>query len=312
MINICAMNNMDLNLLPVFDALIRHRSVGKAAEELGMSQPGLSYALKRLRSHFGDPLFIRTRQGMAPTERAEQVAPTIAHLLQQVRSQLTASPSFDPRHSTKVFTLAMSDLGDLIILPKLQRALELVAPRIGINVKALSGDQAIDALQSGQVDLAIGYLPAIKGADIFQQRLYEHGFVCIARKGHPHIGGGVDRERFLSLRHVSVSNAGRTNSLLEQVFSRQKIAVRAQLQVPSILSLPAIVAATDYVATVPAAVAELFSSTAGIRVFEGPASLPKVTVRQCWHRRNQAEPGNRWLRGLIGELFRGKDGWRLQ
>ena len=305
------MDNLDLNLIPVLDAIVRHRHLGQAASELGMSQPGISYALKRLRLHFGDPLFIRTRAGMQPTETVERIAPVLATILEAAREHLTAAAAFDPLTSLRTFSLLTSDLGELIVLPKLLRALSTLAPRVNIKVQSPASRDLVTALQSGQVDLMIGYFPELGGADLFQQRLYSHGFACLARKGHPKIKGVVTRETFLGLQHASIRSTGRSQQTLERHFEKQGIRGRTTLETPNILSAPFVVAATDVVVTVPAAVGELFSLLAGVQVFDPPVPLPAITVCQYWHRRQHNSPANKWLRDLVYALFAGKNGWRM-
>lgn len=306
------MDELDLNLLPVFDALLRHRRVGRAAADLGMSQPGFSYALKRLRKHFGDPLFVRTPEGMMPTDTANRIAPVVGSILSQTHDHLVPSPAFAPATSTRTFTLMMSDLGELIVLPKLLRALATLAPSIQVRVQSALGRELPAALQSGQVDLAIGFIPGQHSADIYQQRLYAHGFVCMARKGHPKIKTSVDRETFASLQHASIRSTGYSQQLLERCFEKHGVQRTIRLQTPNILSVPFIVAATDVVVTVPAAVGELFGASVPVQTFEPPVRLPRITVRQFWHRGQHSQPGNRWLRELVNTLFSGPEGWRLR
>jgi DNA-binding transcriptional LysR family regulator len=305
------MDNLDLNLLRVLDALLRYQHVGRAAAALGMSQPGFSYALRRLRTYFNDPLFLRTRAGMQPTSTAERLAPTVQQVLAQVRNELAPARSFEASRDERVFTLGMSDLGEMIVLPKLMRALAREAPGVDLRVSPSLPQELGAALARGEVDLAIGYYPECRGTDIFQQRLYTHGFTCLARRGHPRVGREVDRETFLSLPHATIRTTGRSQHAVEQHFERQGLKRRMRLTTPSILSTAFVVAATDVVVTVPTAVAELFGSLASVQSFTPPLKLPRITIRQYWHRRQHSDAANQWLRSMVRALFSGPDGWRL-
>jgi DNA-binding transcriptional LysR family regulator len=311
MTNINGLNNLDLNLLRVLDALLRHKHVGKAATALGLSQPAISYALKKLRAHYQDPLFVKTRSGVQPTAAAERLGPHVTHILEQVREHLGPAPQFSPETSNRTFTLSLSDLGEMIVLPKLLRALARSAPNVNLRMFSGGPSDLSAALQSGELDLMIGYFPDQQGLDFFQQGLYSHGFVCVARHGHPAVGKPMDREAFLSLQHASIRSKGHSQQVVESAFEKQGIHRRKVLETGHFLSIPFVVAATNLVVTVPKAVGELFSELARLQTFEPPIQLPRLAIRQYWHRRQTAEPGNKWLRALVRKLFHGPDGWRL-
>jgi DNA-binding transcriptional LysR family regulator len=179
---------IDLNLLVVLDALLRLQNVSRAAEALGMSQPALSYALKRLRPLLDDPLFVRSARGMQPTPRAQQLAEPLRAVLDMVQRDVLQQPRFDPATTERSVTFNMADVGELVFLPRLLAHLKVAAP--GIDVRTVSTPPSLleDALRSGAVDLAVGYFPGMDGAAIYQQRLFSHSFVCLVRKDHPTIG----------------------------------------------------------------------------------------------------------------------------
>lgn len=305
------MDNFDLNLLRIFEALWRHRHVGRAAIGLDLSQPAFSYSLKRLREQIGDPLFVKTRAGMQPTAAAAQLAPVVAAILEQVRDQLLPAPAFDPATSTRSFTLSMSDLGEMVILPKLLRRLSQVAPEVNIRTYGGSPNDLMRAMEDGDLDLMVGYFPDTAGADMFQQRLFSHGFLCLARSGHPGIGKKLNKQTFLTLPHAVIRAEGRSQEIVEQYFKEHGIKRRALLHTHHFLSIPFVVAATDMVVTVPAAVGEMFSQLADIQTFEPPLPFPAFDIKQYWHRRQHGDAANQWLRGLVQKLFSGADTWHL-
>lgn len=306
------LDDFDLNLLRIFDALWQKQHVGRAAASLGLSQPAFSYSLKRLREQLGDQLFIRTRSGMQPTAEAERLAPTISAILEQVRGQLLSVQPFDPASSTRTFTLSMSDLGEMVFLPKLLKRLSRIAP--GVNVRTFAGrpGDLMAAMENGELDLMMGYFPDTRGADVFQQRLFSHGFICLARAGHPGVADGMNMEAFLALPHAAIYAEGRSQEIVEQYFKEHGIRRRLQLQTQRFLSIPFVIAATDMVVTIPEAVGEMFSQLAGIRTFRPPMALPGFDIKQYWHRRQHNDVANRWLRGVTQALFSGEEGWHLE
>jgi DNA-binding transcriptional LysR family regulator len=187
---------VDLNLLVVFDMLLRLQSVTRAAEALGMSQPAMSLALNKLRAAFGDPLFIRGSRGISPTPRAEQLAVPLQHVLDQIKNDVLRQPSFDPAKTERTFTFNMADVGELVFLPRIYAHFRAVAPGANIRTVSTPPAQLVEAMQSGEVDLAVGYFPGLEGAAIYQQRLFSHSFVCIVRKDHPVCGSRSRKNSF--------------------------------------------------------------------------------------------------------------------
>lgn len=305
------MDNLDLNLLRVFDAIWRHGHVGRAAQSMGLSQPAFSYSLKRLREQMGDPLFIKTRSGMLPTTQAERIAPLVSALLEQIRTQLVAPPVFDAITSDHTFVLCTSDIGEMVMLPKLLRHLAKVAPNIRIRMFNARHSDLVLAMENGQVDLLLGYFPDAVGADIFQQRLYSHNFLCLARKGHPGITEKISKQDFVKLPHAVIRAEGRSQEIVEHAFKKHRIIRHEVLHTHHFLSVPFVVAATDIIVTVPAAVGEMFSRLANIQTFRPPIQLPSFDIKQYWHRRQHKDPANTWFRSQAKLLFGGKAGWHL-
>ena len=297
------MDNFDLNLLRVFDALQRNGHVGRAAQELNLSQPAISYSLKRLREELGDALFVKTRHGMQPTPRATQLAPVIQSVLADIRERVLTAPSFEPEKVQRTFTIAMSDVGEMVFLPKLLQRLTSLAPGVNVTTVSTSPKALMSALQRSEVDLAIGYFPDLDGVDVFQQRLFRHTFVCLVRSGHPAVQGRLTKKRFCELPHAVVQAEGRSQEIVEQFLKEQGVQRRELLHSPHFLSIPMVIAVTDLVVTVPAAVGEVFARIADVAVLEPPYTMPTFDLKQHWHRSQHDDPGNRWLRSIVLELF---------
>ena len=302
---------LDLNLLPVLLALSEHRSVSAAARQLAMSQPAVSSALARLRASLGDPLFVRTARGMEPTPRTLSLLPPTRAALGIVDNEIVPAQGFNPATSEKKITLALSDIGEMVFLPKVLQRLQAQAPGMTVRSVTLPVTQLERGLELGEVDLAVGYFPDLKGNNFFQQRLFSHGFVCLLRAAHPIKSAKLTPKQFMSLGHAVVNAEGRSQEVFERYLQKRGIRRHVVLNTPHFMSLPAIVSQSDLVATVPLAVGVWFSSTARIRMAKPPFPVPRFDLKQHWHRRLNNDPQSKWLRTLIYSLFNEDvDEWR--
>lgn len=297
------MDNFDLNLLRIFDSLWRHRHLGRASDELGVSQPALSHSLKRLRAQIGDVLFVKARNGVQPSSRAVDLAPVIQALLASVRQDVLLAPDFAPLTAQRKFTLAMSDLGEMTFLPKMLENLATLAPGVDIVTVSMPPRDLMAALQRGEVDLTMGYFPDLQGSDIFQQRLFSHGFVCLVSSAHPTAQKGLTQQQFLELSHAVVQTEGRTQEIVEQYLKTRGIKRRELLRCPHFFSIPMVIASTNLIVTVPESVGRVFSGTTSLRALPAPFDFPAYDVKQHWHRCQHDDPGNRWLRSVLVKLF---------
>ena len=297
--------SLDLNLLVVFDAMAEHRSVSRAAEAVGLSQPAMSAALARLRVLFGDPLFVRTGASMQPTPRAAALAPAIRRVVETVRNEVLQSGAFDPATTDRTFGIVTPDIGEARFLPPLLARLADAAPAAGLRTLSMPRHAAAEALESGQAELAIGYFPDLHKAGFFRQKLFANGYVCIVRAGHPSIGRGMTREQYLAAPHAVVRPEGREH-LLEEVLAAQGVKRRVVLEIAHFMTLLPVIAASDLVATVPRDLAEVLMRHAGLHLFDLPFASPAIDVHQFWHRRFHKDPANVWLRGVVQALFGGR------
>ena len=298
------MKEFDLNLLRVVVALYDAGSVGRAAQALGMSQPALSAALARLRKAFGEPLFVRTARGMSPTPRAQTLAAGAREVLARVADEVLSEKTFAPATTTARFTFALSDVGEMVFLPKILESLQRLAPQARVRSVSLPPARLEQAMEGGEVDLAVGYFPDLRSSAFFQQRLFTHRFSCLLRADHPIPGRKLTLEKFLSLGHAVVRAEGRSQEIFEKYLERRKISRRIVLLTPHFMSIPTVIGKTDLVVTLPHAIGLFFSKTgANIKVMEPPLPIPRIELKQHWHRNAHHDPKNRWLRRLVAELF---------
>jgi DNA-binding transcriptional LysR family regulator len=251
----------------------------------------------RMRRSCNDVLFIRTSHGMVPTALAEHLAKPVHQALGTLEAAFDPPGSFDPATSKRRFRLLMSDVGELVILPKLMDALRKSAAHVVIDVTPIAHTEYANALEHGDADLAIGNL-AFLNTGFYQQRLFKDRYICVARQDHPIIRGGLSLGEYLGVHHIQ-SASGNADSMVDLALSRKRLRRHIALRVAHYHIAIALAAKTDLIATIP----EYAVPAAGhLQVFRLPVALPPAEVRQFWHKRFQSDPANRWMRMLIAGL----------
>jgi DNA-binding transcriptional LysR family regulator len=299
-----AATQLDLNLLYVLVALDESRSVSGAAVKLGKSQPAVSSALARLRGFFNDPLFVRSGNNMQPTPRALSLVESARFVLGRVGSDIVAAPSFEPTTSQQPISLALSDVGEAVFLPTLLKKLRKLAPRATVRSVSLPANQVAAGLESGEIDLAIGYFPDLKQHNFFQQTLFTDTFASLVRADHPVGTNKLTLKQFLQLEHVVVRAESRTEEVMERYLARRKIRRQVVLTTPHFSSAPIIVEQSDLIVTVPEPLARYFCSvSAHLRMIGLPFEPPRIDLKQSWHRKFHHDERNRWLRSVVAGLF---------
>lgn len=290
----------DLKLLQLFDLLYDIRSVTRVAEQLGQSQPTISIWLGRLREHLQDPLFIKTPGGMAPTPQADALIGPCREILESLRRFVAWEIAFEPATAQRRFRICMTDASHITLLPRLLAHVRAQAPGVRLEAARIDGNTE-RALESGEADLAIGYVPWLSSG-MYQQHLYDQDWVCLVNSNHPRIGARFGLKQYRSEGHVVIA-AGTGAQLLEQTLVRERIEREVVLELPGFLGLGAIVQTTDLVATVPRHIGETLAQVNGLKVHDCPVAVDGFAVRQHWHARYHHEAGNRWLRGVVALLF---------
>lgn len=305
------MSEFDLNLLRVLVALGEKRSVSAAALKLQRSQPAVSASLARLRAFFNDPLFVRTGNSMEPTPRAIGLIDSARLLLGRVGTDIVSVPAFDPASTQQSVRIALSDVGEVVFLPKLLRELRLRAPAVGVHSVSLPAAEVANGLEAGDIDLALGYFPDLKKHNFFQQSLFVDGFKSLLRADHPLTARRLSLKQFVELEHAVVHAESRTEEVIERYLARKKIRRRVVLTTPHFASAPIIVAQSDLIVTVPKPLAHYFSSiSAHVRVVELPFDAPRIELKQFWHRKFHHDQRSRWLRSLVCSAFQDAN-WRI-
>jgi DNA-binding transcriptional LysR family regulator len=294
--------DIDLNLLRLFDAVYRTRNVSRAAELMDLTQPAASQGLTRLRLLIKDPLFVRAGGGVQPTPKADRLADAVRSALATLEQALNESALFEPLRSRRVFRIHMSDIGEARFLPELMVALRKLAPGVRIETSPLPGSGIAAALDSGRIDFAFGFLPTVK--DTQRVQLLKDRYIVLLREGHPFIkrrrSGQALLDDLRQLEFVAV----RTHSDTLRILQLLQIEDRLRLTTEHFMVLPSIVKATDLAVVMPRNIAKIFAADGGYAIIEPPFPLRDFTVSLHWSKRFEADPANRWLRGLIEKLFR--------
>ena len=294
----------DLNLLPIVVALYDELSVSRAARQLGMSQPAVSKALRRLRETFDDALFVRGPSGIVPTPRAHAIVRTARPHLQHLREDLLKGERFDPATSTRPIVLGLSDIAEMAFLPSILDYLRVQAPKCPVVTVTARDASLAEALEKGDVDVAAGYFPALAQRNFRQRRLTKHGFACLTRAGHPLWKSRLTVSAFLAAEHIVVRREGRSQDILERFIERRKMRRKVALYTSNVLSVPFIVMETQLVATLPYAVVTRFASiTSSVAAALPPFDLT-YDLKLHWHRRFDNEPRSIWLREQLAAAFK--------
>ena len=305
-IHIMNIRDKDLNLLGVFDALMRELSVSRAAILLKMTQPAVSNALTRLRRDFDDDLFVRNGRGMSATPKAQAIQEEVAAILESSRTLYDAE-DFDPGTVSARFTIATTDYFESVLLPKLLPLLGQNAPGITTIVRPTRGGLPKGELESGQLDLAIAGFYGDLPEGFYQRTLFEETYSCLVRKGHPMVGSELTLEKFVKLEHILVSPQGDLRGAVDLALEAKGLSRKVVAGVANFHTPPAIIADSDYIVTIPTRLAVQFASLYSLNCFQPPIAVKKIKLVQVWHARTHRSPHHKWLRGAVERALKPSD-----
>jgi len=289
---------IDLNLLCAFDALFAEKSVSRAERRMGIGQPGMSDALRRLRKLFGDDLFVRAMGAMQPTPRARAIALEIGPLLVRMQAVMGENMAFAPGDSTKKFAVAATDYTAAVLLPPLVAALQREAPNVDLRVVDYTKDALGGMLDRGEIDLALGVFPN-PPQHLVKSKLFKERFVGVIRAGHPALrDGAVDLDTFAALSHALISVRRDERGLVDAALAARGLRRRIALVLPYMLILPKILAANDLVATLPERAARRIDDGT-LHIFKLPMAMDPWAVEMLWSPAARADKATAWLRKLI-------------
>ena len=297
------MNNIDTKLLRIFLVLMDEKSVSNASLRLGMSQPALSQILIKLRDLFKDPLLLRTRQGMIPTDRAIEVQTSVKKMLGDYDQLIAPKTKYDPRTSDQRFVITCPEYAEHLLLPQLLARLRIEAPQVRIEIQQPQPERINDLLERGEVDFRIAWVlsPAQTLRSI---ALFQDHFVCLVSRNHPTIQDTISAEQLLAFPHVRTLGTGRStsNSVIEKTFEQFGGKVKHNFLVQNLLTIPLIVAQTDMLALLPSLLSTGFTKQYPIKLLPPAIKLTPLKYHLYWHERSQKSDSHQWLRNIILEI----------
>lgn len=297
---------LDLNLLRVFDEVMAERNLTRAARNLSITQPAVSNALRRLREVLGDELVHRAGAGVEPTPRALAMWPTVRDALKQLQHTL-APGEFDAGTSDTNFLLAMADATAAELMPGLIEIIEHEARAISLRVLPLTTRDPRRMLENEEVDMAIGYFPAVMaslaargqsgaGLAFETQRLYVGQYVCVMRRDHPLAAEPLTLDNYCAARHLLVSFSGRPYGFIDQTLGALGRERRVVVTVNQFFTAGQVVAASDLLTVLPRHFVRVTGIHDKLVLRELPFDQPMVHVDAVWHRRAQQGHAHEWLR----------------
>ncbi|GHB02143.1 LysR family transcriptional regulator [Algimonas arctica] len=297
-IHIMNLRLLDLNLLVVFDALMRERHVTRAAQSIGLSQPAFSNALTRLRDRLGDELFIRAPDGMKPTPWALELSGPISTSLSEIENALDGA-SFDPATSKRAFTIATPDYATITLFPKLLERMRKTAP--GVVLQIITPSRHIgEYLDTQKADIAL-----LNWADtperFVSEPLFAENWVCVMRPEHPMVGQRPTLARYSSAGHLLVNPMGERRNWVDEALADRGHTRHVAYAMPTYGPAPLILETTDLILTCPASVAKVYEEKSGMFVSTCPVATPPSvrSIDMVWHSRLGNHPAQSWLRNLL-------------
>jgi len=298
-ISIVDIRKLDLNLLVLLDVLLSEASVTRAAKRVYLSQPAMSAALNRLRAVFDDPLLVRTRGGMEPTQRARELIGPVRSALASIRSVIEPPGALSARNLDRTFAIAATEYVSFLLMPPLVKELRQSAPDVALTIHRVDLVNPFEPLRLGSVDLVIGaHLNAT--ASIHRSDLFSDTYVCIARKDHPRIKGRLTYAELLGTPQLIVQGqAGGMTGAVENVFRQRGLSRKPVITLPDYLAVPHIIMGTDLIMNVPERVAIALKKQFALQIVKHPFRRERFNVSQFWHQRSDADPVHRWLRDAM-------------
>lgn len=288
------LRSIDLNLLPVFEAIYAERSLTRASETLHVTQPAVSNALARLRAAFGDPLFVRSGQGMTPTPAAQALIGPVREAMGKLRAGLDARSGFDAKTSDRVFNIAARDVAASALMPVLAKRFQRLAPGVRLHCHQVERRDIPAELAAGRLDFAID-IPALARPELDGAALMNDRLVCALRKGHPKAGRQLDLRSFLALGHIAVSSRRTGRTLLDGALSRVGEKLRPAMRLPYYQPAFHVVMSSDLALVAPLSLARRYD----VAVHDLPFAASGLDLLLFWRRDNAEEPAIRWARGEL-------------
>jgi DNA-binding transcriptional LysR family regulator len=297
------LSGVDLNLFTVLAVVLSERSVTRAAKRLHVTPPAVSNSLARLRDLLGDPLVVRSGNGLAPTPCALELSPMLSAALDQLEGILDSKRGFAPAETTRAFTLAAPDGNQVADIPHVVEAFAMELPRAKLRIVSSDYLVSSDGLATGEIDAAFGVAGMPLGPGLHSRTVYDETAALVVRRGHPRVRERMTPELFNTLQHIDVQvalgKAGTGHDIADQAWRKQGLARVVALTVPHFVAAAMAAARTDYVAALPRRVAEALCPLLPLVITKPSFDVPKASVTLFWHTRTDADAGARYFRDLV-------------
>jgi DNA-binding transcriptional LysR family regulator len=288
------LRRLDVTVLLVFLGLLRHRKATIVADELGLTPSGVSQSLRRLRDVFGDPLFLRRPHGMEPTSVALRLETPIAAAVEALRMSLSVETPFEPDRAEGVARIAAFDVEQAILLPGFMHRLARLAPRLKVSVFGASRGQALDGLQAGSLDLALGFMSANDNLFV-QHKMFDEGYLVVGPPALIGMSGGIGLADYVRLPHLLVSPGGDLKGIVDETLAGMGLVRNVRFSLPQFFPALAAIGDTGCIATLPSRLAERYAPLFGLATVTPPIEIRRFTVSAVIHRRNAEDPRSRWM-----------------
>ena len=301
-------SRVDLNLLVYLDVLLRECNVTRAAEELGISQPAMSNSLRRLRDLFGDPILVRTSDGMTPTDRALELQPMVRKVLSAAEQVILPKTEFEPLASNRIFRIMASDYTESTLLPVLLRQLRQQAPNIRLDIMTPS-DVSVHDVERGKVDMVINRFDSLPQS-FHQVHLWDDSFSCVMSANNP-VKDKWSLESYLSSKHVWVSKTGMGVGVgmtpddvqrlgwVDEALSKQGVKRDISLFTRHYQAALLLAEQDDLIVTIPSMSAKSIANSSKVVILDPPFEIERMRLKMVWSPLLQHDPGHKWLRQLI-------------
>lgn len=295
------MFELDFKLLSIFYYIYKFKSVSATADYLNLSQPAVSNLLNKIRHYYHDPLFVRIGNEMVPTELSKQLFPLVSEVLGKLEVIQNYTVQFDQMNSQQQFTIAMTDVSHLVLLPTISKYLKQHAPKVKLNVRAMTSETSYQ-MANGEIDLAMGFLPHLENG-FYQQKLFEQHYVVISAKNHPRLkGNSLSIEEYLQESHIDI-DAGIGHYHIENELLKLGVKRDFLMRLPSYLGVGLVVQETEAIATVPYYLSEVLLARGNLKILRAPIDFPTYAIKQYWHLSSHHKTSHEWLRNMCYEVL---------
>ncbi|WP_147126025.1 LysR family transcriptional regulator [Shimia ponticola] len=298
---------IDTTILLVFLGAMRHRQATAVAREMGLTQPAVSHALKRLRNLYGDPLFLRRAHGLEPTALAHELEPKVRHIVRLISETLEGTEEFSPDTAATTLRIGAFDYELNGIIPALVSDLRTVSPNLNVHAFPLQNQEALEALVQGQIDLAIGYFdfPPNRATTFVAEELYSEHYVLAGRRDHPLFAEGLTLEAVAKSHHLLISPYGPNRNLVDHALHLKGLKRNIQTVVPSLFAALSIIESSDFVVTLPSRVARNNAGRFNIVYAPMPIDGGSFLLHAVRHSRDASNPLHTWLSDKLRAIVAG-------